>query len=91
MFFIDKQSHKEYEMSSWDVMFRQHERWMWKLAFQGEYNIHLYGKVLVKNLIISEHGYISMFWMFKSNENNLVEQNRLEEMCGFHYAQPLLG
>jgi hypothetical protein len=34
---------------------------MWKLAFQGEYNIHLYGRVLVKNLIPSEYGYISMF------------------------------
>jgi hypothetical protein len=31
----------------WVAMFKQHEGWMWVLAFQGEYSIHLYGKVLV--------------------------------------------
>jgi hypothetical protein len=46
---------------------------MWKLAFQGEYNIHIYGKVSVKNLILSEYGYISMFRMLKLGENNLAE------------------
>ncbi len=31
----------------WVAMFRQQEGWMWVLAFQGEYNIHLYGRVSI--------------------------------------------
>jgi hypothetical protein len=31
----------------WVVMFRQQEGWMWALAFQGEYSIHLYGRVSI--------------------------------------------
>jgi hypothetical protein len=70
-------------MLSWVVMFRQQEGWMWKLAFQGEYNIHLYGRVLVKNLIPSEYGYISMRWILKLGENNLAEQSRLNRCVAF--------
>jgi hypothetical protein len=31
----------------WVAMLVQHEGWMWVFAFQGEYNIHLYGRLLV--------------------------------------------
>jgi hypothetical protein len=31
----------------WIVMFKQQEGWIWVLTFQGEYIIHLYGRVIV--------------------------------------------
>jgi hypothetical protein len=52
----------------WVVLFRQQEGQMWVLAFQGEYNIHLYGKVLVfahyhklKHLVWNHHKVFPIF------------------------------